>query len=75
MIAASACLGCSVEAGLWRGRVNRVLIAGAGSTWSIVTVFSVARAGTGAALEAAAGSWRSQIFLELHKFRIQKIQS
>ena len=47
----------------------RVLAAGAGSAWSIVTVFSFAKAGTGATTWApvVSGSWWSQIFLELRK--------
>ena len=42
-----------------------MLAARAGAAWMLVTVFSVAE--TGAAPEAIAGSWWSQIFLELRK--------
>ena len=46
-----------------------MLAADARSAWSIVTVFSFAKAGTGATTWApvVAGSFWSQIFLELRK--------
>ena len=50
------------------GRVA-MLAARAGAAWMLVTVFSVAETGAtvGAAPEAIAGTWWSQIFLELRK--------